>query len=109
MLPPGTLKALKGYHDGIVTVASLGACLTAIVCGVPAWAAIAALAMSLGISHLRATKKERHIEALARRQMIDAMVRLATIENNRSAAAPRSGRKPRPPVRQLEDDEGYPR
>jgi hypothetical protein len=107
MLPPGTLKALKGHHDAIVTVASLSACLTAIVCGVPAWASVAALALSLGASHLRATKNERHIEALARRQMIDAMVRLAIIENNRSIATRRSERKPRPPVRQLEDDEGY--
>lgn len=109
MLPPGTLIALRGHHDGIVTVVCLGACLTAIECGVPAWAAIAALALSLGASHLRATKKERHIEALARRQMIDAMVRLASTENDQPVAAPRSRRKPRPSVRQLEDDEGYPR
>jgi hypothetical protein len=95
MLPPGILNALKGHHDSIVTVACLGACLTAIECGVPAWAAIAALALSLVVSHLRATTKERHIEALARRQMIEAMVRLATVEINGSASVLPPRRKPR--------------
>ena len=111
MLPPGTLNALKGHQDGIVTVAGLGACLTATECGVPAWASIAALALSLGTSHLRTSMKERHIEALARRQMAEAMIRLGQIDINQPVNSSRpefqQWLKPQSGLWHMEGDEGY--
>lgn len=80
MLPPGTIKALKGHRDAIVTVACFAACLTAIVCGVPAWSAVVALAMALTVSHVRACAAERHVEALERRQLLDAVAKVIALD-----------------------------
>ncbi len=70
MLPPGTLSALKGHQDGIVTVVSLAVCLSAICVGVPSWAALGGLAVALVMFHVRATAKEYHVRQLQPRQAV---------------------------------------
>ena len=66
MLPPGTLKYLKGHHDAIVIVVlaamALGVAATGRVNG---WVVVALLAAAGGAYHLRCVGAERHRERLA--------------------------------------------
>ena len=55
-------------------------CLGAMEVGVPPWASVAALAIALGMSHIRATMRERHIEEMDFRQMAQAAVKMAAAE-----------------------------
>jgi hypothetical protein len=75
MLPPGTLSALKGHEDGIVTVVCLAVCLSAICVGVPSWAALGGLVIALVAFHIRATAKELHIQQLHPRQTTQIRVK----------------------------------
>jgi hypothetical protein len=103
MLPRGAVKVLEQQcHVGLLRRQFDCVCMRRVGAG-----SIAALALSLRASHSRATKKERRCKALAHRQTVDTLVRLAAIEINGSAPAPRFGRQSRRAVRLIEDDEGY--
>lgn len=65
LLPPGTLQALKGQTEAIVTVVCLAMSLAAMAAGIPAWAVICLLAIALAAYHIRATRKENHDLAMA--------------------------------------------
>ena len=64
-LPPGTLRALKGNHDGIVAVVCLAMTFAAIRLGVDAWVAVVVLALVLGMFHIRGSSREGHQHRMA--------------------------------------------
>jgi hypothetical protein len=65
MLPPGTLRYLKGHHDGIVIVvlAAMGA--GSCVAGAPWPFGVLLLGVGGGLYHLRCNASEKHRKAMA--------------------------------------------
>ena len=80
MLPPGTLTALKGQYDGIVTVVALAVTLAALAAGAVAWAALMALAIALAAFHIRRLASERHREDMAQARIAQEVARVDAIK-----------------------------
>ncbi len=80
LLPPGTLRALKGYPDGIVTVVCLLLAFSAVALGVPTRSAFALLALALAMFHIRCIGRERHDRAMARIQVEQAAVKVEAVK-----------------------------
>lgn len=76
MLPPGTMNALKGHPNGIVTVAALAAAMTGMAAGVPWWAAIGAMAIALQMFHNRSCATESHEAVMAHRRLEEVALNL---------------------------------
>ena len=60
MLPPGTLRYLKGHHDGIVIVVLVVMTFGAMAGGLDPLAAIAVLALAVFAYHIRCVSKQAH-------------------------------------------------
>jgi hypothetical protein len=75
-LPPGTLNALKGQYDGIVTVVLASLAFSAMTLGAPPWPTVVALALILGVFHIRRSAAERHLAEVARLRVADAANRI---------------------------------
>jgi hypothetical protein len=69
MLLPGTMKALKGHPNGVVTVAVFVATISGMAAGIPFWAAIGAMAVALQMFHNRACAAESHEGVMAHRRL----------------------------------------
>lgn len=80
MLPPGTLKALKGQYDGIVTVVALCLALVALAAGAVPWAVLAALAIALAAFHIRGLAGERHRERMAQARIEQEAAKVEAIK-----------------------------
>lgn len=76
MLPPGTLKALKGHPEAIVALLGQAAALTALVAGVSPWSVVAVLAISLAGYHIRCKTREGHDERIAEKRCDEAALRI---------------------------------
>lgn len=79
MLPPGTIKALKGHHEGVVTVVLVAVTLGSILAGVPVWAAVVVLAVAMVSYHPRCTAKERHAVAVLTEQTKQEALKVASV------------------------------
>jgi hypothetical protein len=80
MLPPGTFKALKGHHNGIVTVTLFVVALGGLVAGSPHWADIALLAIAFGMFHIRCGATETHMERMAQLKVDEASLKAEAIK-----------------------------
>ena len=80
MLPPGTLVALKGHFDGIVTVVALAVAAVAMAAGAsPPWT-VGSMALALYLYHIRCKSREQHDERMAQNKIDEAMVRVESIK-----------------------------
>lgn len=79
-LPPGTLKALKGQYDAITAVVAFGVATVAMEVGAPAWPVAAALAITLGMHHIRSTATERHHRELAEQKVQESALKVEAIK-----------------------------
>ena len=79
-LPPGTLKALKGQYSAIVAVVALGIAVGAMDLGVPAWPVVAALAIALGMHHIRSSATERHTREMAEQRLRESVLKVEAIK-----------------------------
>jgi len=111
-LPPGTLSALKGQYDSIVIVIVASLAFGAMAIGAAPWAAVCALALVLGVFHIRRSAAERHQAEMAQQRVADAAIRVeATKARYRalySVGEPELDleRQPRPLVGTARRDEG---
>ena len=76
MILPGTMKALKGHPNGVVTVAVFVATISGMAAGVPWWAAILAMVIALQMFHNRACATESHEGVMAHRQLEEVALNL---------------------------------
>lgn len=74
VLPPGTLRALKGQHDDIVIVVLAVMAFGAMAAKAPAWAAMGALAVLLLVFHIRRCAAELHQREMAQIRVTDAAI-----------------------------------
>ena len=80
MLPPGTLAALRGHVEGIVTVVALAIVSAAMAAGAPPQWAVSALAIALVLSHIRCRGRENHDEHGAQHKLDESLIRIAAIK-----------------------------
>ena len=76
MLPPGTLRALKGHQDAIVVVVAFALAMSAMVAGAPAGPVV----MALGMFHIRCVAKERHDVEMACQRAEQAAVHVEAVK-----------------------------
>jgi hypothetical protein len=79
-LPPGTLKALKGQYNAVVAVVAFAMATGAMAAGAPAWPVVAALAIALGMHHIRSSATERHHRELAERRVQESALKVEAIK-----------------------------
>ena len=79
-LPPGTLKALKGQYNAITAVVALAVTTAAMAAGAPAWPVTAALAIALGMHHIRSSATERHNREVAEQKLRDTAMNVEAIK-----------------------------
>lgn len=80
MLPPGTLKALKGHPNGIVTVVLFAVAVGAILAGASPWAIIAAMVLAFAMFHNRCSTAERHQLEMAQLKVNEAVAGVEMIK-----------------------------
>ena len=80
MLPPGTLRYLKGNPDAILAAAVAAMAFAAELAGVPLWSAVAVLVIVLVMYHIRRTANEGHQRDMAQLKVNEAAVRVEAIK-----------------------------
>lgn len=88
MLPPGTLAALKGHHNGIVAVVMFAIAAGTMAIGALAWPVVVMLAIALAMFHIRCDAAESHDRDMARLRIEEALARAEAIKA-RHRALPR--------------------
>ena len=79
-LPPGTLKALKGQYNAIVSVVALAVAVGAMGAGAPPWPVAATLAIALVMHHIRSSTAERHTRAMAEQRLQESVVKVEAVK-----------------------------
>lgn len=80
MLPPGTLAALRGHHNGIVSVVMFASAGGVMAAGAPPWAVVVLLAITLVMFHIRCNATESHDRAMATLRIEEALARTEAIK-----------------------------
>lgn len=80
LLPPGTLSALKGHHNGIVTVVTFTLAIGGMAAGASAWGVTAALAIVLGMFHIRCKATEQHALQAAQHRIEESSLNVEAIK-----------------------------
>jgi hypothetical protein len=80
MLPPGTLKALKGHPDSIVTVVTFAIAVGAVGVGVSPWPVVGLLSVGLLGFHIRSCAAEHHKEQMAQLKVDEAAVSVEMVK-----------------------------
>jgi hypothetical protein len=80
MLPPGTLRYLKGNPDAILAAVVAAMAFGALSVGAPSAGVIAILAIVLGLYHIRRMANERHQREIAQLKVDEAAVRVEAIK-----------------------------
>lgn len=76
MLPPGTLAALKGHHNGVVTVVLFATSVAAMSAGAPPWSVILLLVISVAAFHIRYKAAESHERELLWLKIAQTLARI---------------------------------
>jgi hypothetical protein len=80
LLPPGTIAALKGHPNGVVTVALYATAVGAMAVGAPSWGVVAAMAIAFWMFHNRCCSAERHAKEMAQNKVDEAAVNVEAIK-----------------------------
>ena len=80
MLPPNTLRYLKGQYDSIVAVVLAAITLGAIAEGAPPWPAVACLSIIGIFYHVRRSAAERHMKEMAQLKVDNEVAKVEVIK-----------------------------